>query len=157
MVAREIALIAYLEVIEWIDDSGQDYHAEFKKREAGLFCNGAENALYILPISKAKQISTPPGRKALKKAYKTFTGYDTDRALEITIPNNRTELNKIGYLTRIIYLSDKWQGGTITRYGHDYKTEVVLYSDRKSLQAARIFGAMSQTGKRLVSKRGLIA
>ena len=156
MVARELALIAWCESLDWIDDAGQDWHSEFDRREYGLLCNAEESAIYVLPVDKAKSTKIPKGRKGLKKAYRSFTGMDIDTALSLTVPNNRTELHKIGYLVRVVYISDKWTN-ELTRYGHDYKTEVILYADRPKLSAARVFGAMSTNGRRLVSERGLIA
>ena len=155
IVARELALIARVESIEWIDDSGQPFFVDFTQPDNGLFCNDLENAIYFLPLKKSKAAKIPAGRKQLKKAYRSFVGFNPDAAFEITIPNDRTELKKIGYIQKVIYVSDKWTGDLV-RYGHDYKTEVILYSDRKTIPAMRIFGAMSKNGARLVSARGLI-
>lgn len=155
IVARELALIARVEAIEWTDDAGQEFFADFTKPDNGLFCNDLENAIYFLPMGKTKAAEMPTGRKQLKKAYRSFVGFEPDAAFEITIPNDRTELKKIGYIQKVIYVSDKWTGDLV-RYGHDYTTEVILYSDRKTIPAMRVFGAMSKNGARLVSARGLI-
>lgn len=151
---RELALIALCESVEWYDGEGQNFTAEFDQKKYGLLVNAKETALYIAPINNSRMVEVPE-KKVLKKVYKTFTGYDIDSAITFHVPNNRTQLQRIGCIKRIIYVSDKWNENP-TRYGHDYETRVLFYADRQFIENAQIFGVRQSRGKRLLDERGLI-
>lgn len=155
IVSRELALIAEAVSVNWTDDAAQDLRLEFKPGEYGLFSNAGKNALYLLPLADAREVKLPR-KKSLAQAFRTFTARPADCAISITVPNDRTELKKIGYVLAIEYVSDKWTGKK-TLYVHDYTTRVRFYADRLRLETAKNFGLLSQTGRTLVSPRGLIA
>jgi hypothetical protein len=152
-VNREIALIANCESLEYFDDSGQEWIIEFAPGKYGLFCSGDEREIYVLPIHKAKEIDLPKGRAGLRGAYSSFTGYEVNSALRFEIPSNK--MIPVGTMQRAIYISDKWNREP-TRYGHEYESDVTLYADHESPSKAKIFVARADSGRRLVSKRGLI-
>jgi hypothetical protein len=151
----ELALLASCESVEFVDEDGQEWQIDFDEGKFGLFCNGDEDALFILPVHKAKAITVPKGKRGLKDAYLSFTGYEVNDGLSFEIPKSRRTLQPIGTMQRVIYLSDKWNRKP-TRYGHEYETEVTMYADRDTPSASRVFGARADSGRRLVSKRGLI-
>jgi hypothetical protein len=154
-VKRSLALIAIPQSINWEDGNGYEWRIDFDNEDFGLFATGSEKELFILPIVSARRVKVPRNRSQVKKAFRTFTDFEVERALEFSIPNDRATLKPLGLVTAIEYKSDKWTGRPVL-YVHDYETPVTLYADRNDPERAKVFGLKSTRGKKLLSKRGLI-
>lgn len=125
---------------------------------AGLFCNSAGTALYVLPYKNVgiENIENTNGRAGALSA--SWAGYESDILLRLSLPNRAAVLKKIGQLEKIEYTSDKLdragdRKGHFSLYTHKYKRPLDLYADRA--QNPRVFGA-KLGAKKIVTSRGLI-
>jgi hypothetical protein len=153
-VKRTLALIAFPQSVNYICNEGFEWRIDFSGEDAGLFATGNSKELFILPISRAREVEAPREKKA-EKTFEVFTGFEVERALEFSIPDSRAQLEPIGRITEIEYRSDKWTGKDVL-YVHSYNSPVTFYSDRVNPEKAEVFGIKSNRGSRLLSKRGLI-
>jgi len=154
-VPKKTAFLAYVESLVLTDPDGEVVRLSWGHDESGLFCNGAQTNLFILPLRTRKKIEPPRGAAAQKKAFESFTAWESNDAIELSIPDNRTRLAVFGWAIEIRYQSDKWTGRK-QLYSHEYRSPVGVYSDRPTARGSKVWGLRAKTGARLVSERGLI-
>jgi len=154
-VPKKTAFLAYVDSLVLTDPAGEVIRLSWAHDEAGLFTNGAQTNLFILPLKTRKRVPVPAGGKAQKKAFESFSSWESNEAIELSIPDNRTRLGVFGWAIEIRYYSDKWTGKR-QLYSHDYRTKVGVYSDRKTAKGSRVWGLRAKAGGRLISERGLI-
>jgi len=154
-VPQKTAFLAYAESLMVTDADGEVVRLSWGHDEAGLFVNGAQTNLFILPLKSRRKIAPPRGGKAQKKAFESFSGWESNDAIELSIPDNRTKLAVFGWAVEIRYRSDKWTGKKVL-YSHEYRSPVGVYSDRPTARGSRVWGLRAKSGARLVSERGLI-
>ena len=153
IIARNLALLANAISITWQDDSKALFQAKFQPGEQGVCINGDRNAVYLLPLTRVKEVPVPAYNADEKKAFQIFTSAPATSAIEINI--KKKTLHKIGYAREIEYESDKWTGRKVL-YFHEYKKKIPIYADSKKLNKAVSFGLMAIDGSKLMTGRGLI-
>lgn len=153
VVSKDLVLLATANKIHIVNDKGEESLISFSRHEHGLFSNHAGTALYCLPLGKAKKVSLPEGRKAGKKLFKTWHGFEVNKGIKVSIPDKAATLFKCGYALSVLYTSHKWDGKP-KQYIHDFKGKIRAYCDRPV--NPRTFGLMSVNGKGLVTARGIV-
>jgi len=154
-VPKKTAFLAYADSLTLTDPDGEILKLSWGHDEAGLFCNGAQTNLFIIPLKTRKKIEVPKGADRQKGAFESFTSWEANDAIELSIPDSRTRLAVFGWAIEIRYHSDKWTGRK-QLYSHEYRSAVGVYSDRPTAKGSRVWGLRAKNGARLVSERGLI-
>jgi len=133
--------LGFVTLIRFVDSKGEEWEFTFPKKQSwGV--SGSKNARVMLAKNqkeiivigwKPKITKMPRDGKLQKKLAHMWSHWHVQNAWELSIPN--VKLNKVGKITRIEYISDKFERsgdkrGKFNLYRHDFKKKVDFYSNK---------------------------
>lgn len=151
---RDGAELGGLVELEVMEDDGHRLLYRWSRPYPVLWWSPEARALAAVDggkVSRPKQVDKLPARAA--KIRSDFQGEPADRARSVSMPAGK--LYKVGRALRVVYESDKFNGGGDGRralYEHDFAASDVMWTQRKKGPAL-----IAVTGPRLtVTDRGIV-
>lgn len=154
-IPKKIVFLGFVLQLIWTDKNDKEQVKTWTKptgkNPCVLACNSVGKNLFLIPWKKAKEVDLPHGSLNEKKRFESWSGFLADTAF--TIESSKNNLKICGEPLSIIYVSDKWSGEA-EQYKHDFKRGNQLFNN--NIKKPVTWGFKNKSGKRLVSKRGII-